>query len=71
MKITPAPYDIGITGLNSEQQMAITMISSDLSIGWKVALRSVNGGFRGGNFGCILLQREKECHLSATGWNKA
>ena len=31
----------GIAGLNSEQQMAITMITANPSIGWKVALRRV------------------------------
>ena len=41
VEITPASNDTGITGLNSEQQMAITMIASNPSIGWKVALQRV------------------------------
>ena len=33
--------DTGITGLNGEQRLAISMITSNQSIGWQVALRRV------------------------------
>ena len=63
--------DTGIADLNSEQMMVIGMISTNIHWLEGGIAETFNGGFWRRNFGWILLQKQEECHLPATGWNKA